>query len=143
MTMKRASTLAIALVLCALSAGMVAGQSGHDLFQQALVKERADGNLAEAIKLYQRVVSEFAQDRALSARALVQIGQCYEKLGEAQAKEARATYERVVREFGDQVEFVAQARVRLAALGGAADASAVRERLLEWDDGMPAADGRT
>src|SRR3990167_7213918 len=111
--MKRASTLAIAVLLCALGAGVVSGQSGHDLFQQALVKERADGNLQEAIRLYQRIVSEFAQDRALSAKALVQIGQCYEKLGEAQLKQARASYERVVRDFADQAETVAQARVRL------------------------------
>jgi Tol biopolymer transport system component len=111
--MKRASTLAIAVLLCALSAGVVFSQSGHDLFQQALVKERADGNLEEAIKLYQRIVREFAQDRALSAKALVQMGQCYEKLGNA---EARKAYERVVREFADQPESNKLARERLSAL---------------------------
>jgi Tol biopolymer transport system component len=121
--MKRASTLAIALVLCALSAGVVFSQSGHDLFQQALVKERADGNLQEAIKLYQRVVSEFAQDRALSARALVQIGQCYEKLGNA---ESRKAYERIVREFSDQPEPTKVARERLSALTGGAGGTAGR-----------------
>jgi Tol biopolymer transport system component len=46
------------------------------------------------------------------------MGQSYEKLGEAQAKEARAAYQRVVRDFADQAEIVAQARARLAALGG-------------------------
>ena len=116
--MKRAFTLAIAVLLCAFSAGVVFSQSGHDLFQQALVKERADGNLEEAVKLYQRIVREFAQDRALSAKALVQMGQCYEKLGNA---EARKAYERVVREYADQPEQVRLARERIAALqpGGA------------------------
>jgi len=127
--MKRTFALAIAVLLCASSAGVVFGQSGHDLFQQALVKERADGNLIEAIKLYQRVVSEFARDRALSARALVQIGQCYEKLGEAQLKQARASYERVVREYADQAEIVAQARVRLAVLGGPSPTTLTARRL--------------
>jgi tetratricopeptide (TPR) repeat protein len=87
--------------------------SGHALFQQALAKERVEGNLPEAIKLYERVVAEFASDRALAARALVQVGQCYEKLGRDEAVKA---YERLVRDFADQEDAVEQARVRLAAL---------------------------
>jgi Tol biopolymer transport system component len=144
--MKRASTLAIAVLLCAFSAGVVFSQSGHDLFQQALVKERADGNLEEAIKLYQRIVREFPQDRALSARALVQIGQCYEKLGNA---EARKAYERVVRDFADQAEPVRVARERIAALqSGGANAGRTEMRLRRvWaaglvDFGRVSSDGR-
>ena len=87
--------------------------SGHAIFEQALAKERVDGNLPEAIKLYERVVAEFASDRALAARALVQIGLSYEKLGR---DEAIRTYERLVRDFADQNEAVAQGRARLAAL---------------------------
>jgi Tol biopolymer transport system component len=144
--MKRAFTLAIAVLLCAFSAGVVFSQSGHDLFQQALVKERADGNLEEAIKLYQRIVREFAKDRALSARALVQIGQCYEKLGSA---EARKAYERVVRDFADQAEPVRVARERIAALhSGGANAGRTEMRLRRvWaaglvDFGRVSSDGR-
>jgi Tol biopolymer transport system component len=142
--MKRAFTLAIVVLLCAFSAGVVFSQSGHDLFQQALAKERADGNLEEAIKLYQRIVREFAKDRALSARTLVQIGQCHEKLGNA---EARKAYERVVREYADQSEIAAQARLRLAALAGAGGASgsstlAVRRVLAGKESGQVSPDGR-
>jgi hypothetical protein len=36
------------------------------LFQKAVTQERAAGNLEEAIKLYQRVATEFASDRALA-----------------------------------------------------------------------------
>jgi Tol biopolymer transport system component len=46
------------------------------------------------------------------------MGQCYEKLGDADTREARKAYEQVVREYADQAGIVAQARVRLAALGG-------------------------
>jgi Tol biopolymer transport system component len=145
--MKPASALAIAVLLCALSAALVFCQSGHDLFQQALVKERADGNLEEAIKLYQRIVREFAKDRALSARALVQIGQCYEKLGNA---EARKAYERVVREYADQPEPTRVARERLSALtagggGGAGRTEVVMRRIWAAGRNYPAgisADGR-
>jgi hypothetical protein len=88
-------------------------QSGHDLFQQALVKERAEGNLQEAIDLYDRIVQDFADDHALAAKALVQMGRCYEKLGRA---EARKAYQRVIRDYADQAEPLQVARARLAAL---------------------------
>jgi Tol biopolymer transport system component len=87
--------------------------SGHALFEQALAKERVDGRLQEALRTYERVVTDFTSDRALAAKALVQIGLCYEKLGR---DEARRAYERLVRDFADQKDAVAQARVRLAAL---------------------------
>ncbi len=87
--------------------------SGHALFEQALAKERVEGNLQEAIRLYERVVTEFASDRALAAHALVQVGLCYEKLGRDEAIRA---YERLVRDFADQEDAVEQARARLAAL---------------------------
>jgi Tol biopolymer transport system component len=43
----------------------------------------------------------------------MQMAQCYEKLGQA---EARKTYERLVRDYADQRELAADARLRLAAL---------------------------
>jgi len=47
------------------------------------------------------------------AKALLHLGQCNEKLGNA---EARKSYEQVVREYGDQADVAAEARARLAAL---------------------------
>jgi Tol biopolymer transport system component len=88
-------------------------QGGYDLYQQALSKERTEGKLAEAIALYDRVVREFAGDRALAAKALLRLGECHEKLGDT---ESRKAYERLVRDFADQKEVAEQARARLAAL---------------------------
>ena len=88
-------------------------QSGHELFQQALSKERAEGKLQEAIALYQRVVEAASSDHALAARALLQLGRCYEQLGNT---EARAAYERLIARYPDQTDLVAQAKTRLAAL---------------------------
>ena len=96
----------------ALSAPMRA-QSAHELFQQALSKERAEGNLTEAIKLYQRVVDTASADHALAAKALLQLGRCYEQLGNT---EARNAYERLIARYPDQTEVVAQAKSRLAAM---------------------------
>ena len=90
-------------------------QSGNDLFQQALVKERAEGSLTEAIALYEKIVQQHGSDRKLAAKALYQIGQAYEKLGQG---EARKAYERISREFADQKDVAADAGRRLAALTG-------------------------
>jgi Tol biopolymer transport system component len=91
----------------------VRAQSGHELFQQALSKERAEGKLQEAIALYQRVVEVASSDHALAARALLQLGRCYEQLG---STEARSAYERLIARYPDQADLVTQAKTRLAAL---------------------------
>ena len=54
----------------------LAAESGAELFQKAVTEERASGNLEEAIKLYQRIAKEFASDRPLAAKALVQAARC-------------------------------------------------------------------
>src|SRR5712692_5498070 len=85
------------------------------LMQAAHQKQLVEGQLEEAIQLYKRVVQEHAGNRALAAKALLEMGQCYEKLGNT---EARKAYEHVLRDYADQNEAAAQARARLAALSG-------------------------
>ncbi len=111
--MKKVLGLIMMAMNVALSASIVSAQSGHDLFQKALVQERTEGNLQQAIQLYQRIVRDFSNDRPLAAKALLQMGQCYEKLGK---DEARKAYERLVRDYADQSEEAKLARTRLAAL---------------------------
>jgi Tol biopolymer transport system component len=113
--MKRMRLIATFAAIAACSA-VIASQtpSGHAVFEQALAKERVEGNLREAIRLYERVVAEFPSDRALTARALQQTGLCHEKLGNQAG--ARAAYERLQREYGDQVQIAGEAKTRLAAL---------------------------
>src|SRR5215472_2441144 len=105
----------IGILLAALMLGLaaIAAETGAELFQKALIAERAAGNLEEAIKLYQRVAKEFASDRALAAKALVQEARCYEKLGKDNAV---GIYEQVARDYKDQREPSATAAARLAAL---------------------------
>ena len=111
--MKKLTVIMILGALLALASETAVAQSGYDLFQQALVKERANGQIQEAIQLYQRIVNEYARDRALAAKALVQMGRAYETLGRREAQQA---YERVLRDYTDQQEQVAIARARLAAI---------------------------
>lgn len=143
--MKIVLTVVIAIGMLALIGGVVLAQSGNDLFQQALVKERTEGNIAEAIKLYQTIVQKYGYDRKLVAKALFQIGQAYEKLGNA---EARKAYERVAREFADQKEVAADAGRRLAALDAARpDAGVVTRQVWTGPEAFqpyssPSPDGR-
>ena len=74
-----------------------AADSGAELFQKAVTEERASGNLEEAIKLYQRVAKEYASDRPLAAKALVQAAHCYELLGRDKHDKAVKLYEQVAR----------------------------------------------
>jgi Tol biopolymer transport system component len=115
------------LLLLAVLACLVAGQRSQPLagqganqaeveLQAAIKAEVFDGNLKTAIERYQRIITTYATDRPVVAQALVRMGQCYERLGDQQAGEARKAYERVVREFADQADVAAQARVKLAAL---------------------------
>jgi hypothetical protein len=94
----------------------LAAESGAELFQKAVTEERASGNLEEAIKLYQRVAKEFASDRPLAAKALVQAAHCYELLGQDKHDNAVKLYEQVARDFGDQRESSAAASARLVVL---------------------------
>lgn len=111
MKMSRIAPLGLALSVLLYSPALA--QTGHDLFQQALVKEQADGDLRGAIDLYERIARDFANDAALAARALIQMGQCYERLG---SQEARNAYQQVLERYPNEAESAAQARARLAAL---------------------------
>jgi Tol biopolymer transport system component len=108
------------LLYAALFAGSPANQTKDNkaevALQAAIKTETVDGNLKGAIEQYQKIAALPGAGRATVATALLRMGQCYEKLGAAQVKEARATYERIVREFGDQAEPTRVARERLRAL---------------------------
>jgi Tol biopolymer transport system component len=131
-----AALIAALLLVVALAAGAAAQKkpaTAEELLGAALHQEEVEGNLERAIATYKKVVAEAGATRAVAGRALFRMGQCYEKLGDAQAREARKAYERVVREFADQSEVAAQARVRLAALGGPGGAGGLVTRRVLTD----------
>ena len=116
-------TIMILLITGTLVIGIGLGQQKDraevDL-QAAIRMETVEGNLTGAIEQYKAIAALPGAGRATVATALLRMGQCHEKLGNA---EARTAYERLVREFGDQAEVAAEARTRLAALAGAGGAS--------------------
>lgn len=104
------------LILVLAAAGVLAAQSGDPgvLLQRAIRKESVEGDLKGAIDLYKKVIAGAAKNRAAAAKALLRLGECYEKQGNA---EARRAYERLVKEFSDQKDQAREAEARLAAMG--------------------------
>lgn len=150
---KRLTTILIASLLSLFAASLPGVNQKNDqaemLLQRAQQKELVDGQPEAAIQIYKDVLSRYPKNRAAVAKALVAMGQCYEKLGETQAQEARKAYERVVREYADQAEQVRLARERIAALqSGGANAGRIEMKLRRvWtagsvDLGRVSSDGR-
>ena len=107
--------LAVAILAWLLTALAIAQKDDQAevLMQAAHQKQLVEGQLEEAIQLYKRIVQEHAGNRGVAARALLEMGRCYEKLGNT---EARKAYEHLLRDYGDQNEAATQARARLAAI---------------------------
>src|SRR5688572_11693371 len=104
------TVLAIGCLIIAVASAQ--SRSASDQYQDALRLEEIKGDLKGAIEQYRRLAQ--GTDRAIAAKALIQMAGCYEKLGQ---NDARQAYERVVKDFADQIEPVAYARVRLVSLG--------------------------
>jgi tetratricopeptide (TPR) repeat protein len=104
-------------LLLALSVVSLGAQSGSDLLQQAAAR-RDQGQIEEAVQIYERIVREFPGNRSLKAQALMQLADCYRLMG--QPKE-QAVYEQIIKEldrFPEQAAVVKTARSRLAARPG-------------------------
>ncbi len=117
-TTRVARFLAVTIVAWLLAVPFAIAQKDEQaevLMQAAHQKQLVEGQLEEAIQLYRRIVQEHGGSRAVAAKALLEMGLCYEKLGNT---EARKAYERLLRDYGDQNEAVIQARARLAVLSG-------------------------
>ena len=94
MQRQRVVTAALALTFAlAWSAAAAAQQTAEDLYQAALHQEQVQGDLQQAITLYQRILSEHPNNRVVAANAQLHIGLCYETLGLTEAPRA---YQRVI-----------------------------------------------
>jgi Tol biopolymer transport system component len=115
---------------------MFAADSAREqTLQRAIDLMESKGDMAKAMPLFE--VAARSSDKALAARALLYLGQGQERQG---TERARATYERIIKEFGNQTETVAVARKRLAGLGGIHSSGSLAKRLVCADCGDGEAD---
>jgi Tol biopolymer transport system component len=96
--------------------GQQPNESADQQLKAAMHRELVGGDLRAAIKEYEGIVSRYRDNRPVAARALLQIAQCHDKLGQT---DARKVYEQIVRDYADQTEPVALARTRLTAMNAA------------------------
>ena len=102
----RKTTIIIAALLL-LSAAIATAQTGSDLLWQAQKIMYEDHDFERAIQLYDRILKEFASDRALVAKTAMERVRAEELLTGADAVK---DFERVIREYADQPDVVAKAR---------------------------------
>jgi Tol biopolymer transport system component len=125
--MKKQFTAAIATVLLLVSYSAAQNVSPSELqFREALHKQQVEGDLTNAIKIYQNIIASKTADRSVKAKALLQLAACYEKLGQ----KSEAVYQQIVRDYSDQPA-APQARAKLAALKPPAPASTMTMRKIE------------
>lgn len=114
----------------------LAGDDAARQFEQAVTLLDARGEIAAAARLFEAIANGL--DRALAARALVYLGDCYERLGDPRA---RGAYARVVGQFAEQASAVTHARTRLARLPAALPGHATALRLRRLWNGPPPPEG--
>lgn len=116
---------------CALAFGCGAvWAASHDADRQleaALHREVVMGDLTGAMDLYRSILADASAPRPVAAKALLQIGECLEKLGHSE--EAYSKYQRVLSEYADQGAALTQARLKLAAWSS--------PRNLKFEEGIP------
>lgn len=108
----RRTVTAFVVTVVLLAGGVIAQQKRQqDIDLQAAIRtETVDGDLNGAIKQYGAIVAKYKADRVVTAMALVHMAECYQKLDDV---EAQKIYERLVRDYADQKEAAATARIRL------------------------------
>ena len=80
------------------------------ILNAAIYQEEINGNLQEAIRLYDEIVNKFPGYRSVVAEALYRNGLANEKLGNLKA---RQYYEKVINNYSDQPEMAQLAQQRL------------------------------
>jgi Tol biopolymer transport system component len=108
-----ATIIVATLILAAADFAVQESQSADVLFGKALHQEEVEGDYEAAIKTYEKLLSEFPDNRPLAAKAQFRIGVCFEKLG---LKEAEKAFQKVVDNYPDQTDAVKQAREKLSIL---------------------------
>jgi Tol biopolymer transport system component len=149
--MRKPLLITAILLLASASVGSLAAQNGYDQFQRALAKERGEGNLEEAVALYQKVI-DGTKDESLAAKAQFRIGICFEKLGREKAKQAQEAFQKVLDKYPSQSETVKAAKERLAGLATITEPAPLKPafrkiqtpfRIPHWSGGCLSPDGRT
>ena len=101
----------VGIVTVLIGVSLSAQNLGVEL-QRITQRETVTGDLRAAIDGYKKIVARAGANREVAAQALVRMAECYQKLGDTQA---RTIYEQLVRDYADQKDAAVLARARLGA----------------------------
>lgn len=88
-------------------------ESAEGLYEGAIFKKEAEGDLEGAIQLFLKIITSFPDNRKMGAKAQLQLGMCYEKTGMKQALKA---YQKVAESYPEQTEEIKLAEEKIAIL---------------------------
>lgn len=142
--------VAIGLAAAVCTASALQNSSEHKvLFEKAKFTMETKGDLKGAIELFEEIIKTYPNEREYAAKSLYLMGICYEKLGEQQAQQAQAAFQKIVEEYPDQTEAVNMAKEKLLVFEKARGAAESGEgeirirRVFEFGiSGPPSLDGR-
>jgi hypothetical protein len=121
-----AASISLTAIMLMIVTSLIAGEADVEMrFEAALHREVVRGDLRGAEQEYNAILVAPAVPRAVAARALFQLAQCFEKSN--RPADAHDAYARLVKDFGDQPA-AAIARSRLEITGPAN---------LKFDEGAP------
>jgi Tol biopolymer transport system component len=108
--------LVIGMAAAVCAAFALQNSSQHKvLFEKAKFTMETKGDLKGAIGLFEEIIKNYPNERDYAARSLYLMGTCYERLGERQAQQAQATFQRIVKDYPDQTDSVNMAKDKLVA----------------------------
>jgi Tol biopolymer transport system component len=153
----KASRCFLGILLLVFSFGLILAssvqQSAEGLYEAAIFKKDADGDMAGAIEIFREIVERFPGNVEIAAKAQLQIGICYEMLGQKNVEQAKEAFQKVVDNYPSQSEEVKIAREKLSLLLKTLSAAKREDKEFKlekiWDDaidpwfmGSPSPDGR-
>ena len=110
----------LGVLLLTISFGLIlaasAQQSAQELYEAAVFKKDADGDMKGAIKIFREIVERFPNNQEIAAQAQLQIGICYEKLGQKTIKQAQEAFQKVIDNFPGQMDVVKVAKEKLSVI---------------------------
>ncbi|MEW6208224.1 MAG: tetratricopeptide repeat protein [Acidobacteriota bacterium] len=145
--------ISIAAVILLLAIGAFAQQSAREIYERAQLLDESNQNLTEAIRLYNQVIAQAKDQRALAARSQYRIGLLYNRLG--RRAEAQRAFRTVVSQYPDQADVARRAQALIAGANGRQEENALVKQtgpsadgwyeatftsLTEQDFGRPAID---
>ena len=101
-------------ILAVFASGEILADNAGQMFQEGLFSEYGTGDINKATEFYEKALQNGSGDEELTARTLLRLGICYERVG--RDEDAREAYQHIVSDFPTQNRVLSEAIKRLQKL---------------------------